>query len=265
MTMANESPYWHGYRQIRLRISGWKWEHLPRHAAYKYEYFDGKALLSPRPRTVDMALDLAKWQGIRPLAKDEIQSRNMIRVRTITDADWPELTDTFYSAFSQEEPFKSFSRRRARAMAHACLDHTRRGGDDALIANACLLAERAAPDAPKVILGAALITDVRPPPLLAQLRKYHPGIEHVAHLTWLFVRRFDARHGIATHILDHAVRALRQAGHSCLASTTSLGNDASLLWHWKNGFTLLDRGFSVRVGVVEEPCNPVDQSKEESH
>jgi hypothetical protein len=74
----------------------------------------------------------------------------------------------------------------------------------------------------------------------------------VPHLTWIFVDRMRTRHGIATYLLDRVVEALRRSGHSCLSSTVALGSDASLLWHWKNGFRLLDRGFSIRVGLHED-------------
>jgi GNAT superfamily N-acetyltransferase len=262
--MPEESPYWNCFRSMRFRVSWRKWQYLPRHPAYKYEYFDGQAQLTPRPKPVDMLLDLEKWKGPKPLGSSDFQSHNMVRIRQITDADWPALIETFYFAFVSEEPFKSLSSHHAKRAARECLEFTRKGGDEKLIDGACLLAEQVAADKPNLILGAALIADIRPPHLMEKLRAIAPDLASVPHLTWLFVNRLRARHGIGTFLLDRVVGALRSMGRSHLASTTSLGSDASLLWHWKNGFTLLDRGFSVRVGVEDaKPSleNPAEENQ----
>src|SRR5688572_13248154 len=39
------------FRSVELPIAFSEFVRLPRHPAYKYEYFDGRALLTPRPHT----------------------------------------------------------------------------------------------------------------------------------------------------------------------------------------------------------------------
>ena len=45
-------------RLVKIRMSIQAFHQLPRHAAYKYEYLDGEAWLSPRPKTYHALLDL---------------------------------------------------------------------------------------------------------------------------------------------------------------------------------------------------------------
>ena len=61
------------------------------------------------------------------------------------------------------------------------------------------------------------------------------------HLTWIFVSPVDARQGVGTALLDVAVRALLRLEYTELASTFLLGNESSMLWHWRAGFKLLER------------------------
>jgi hypothetical protein len=57
------------------------------------------------------------------------------------------------------------------------------------------------------------------------------------HLTWIFAAR--AGQGTGTALLAAAVRGLLGLGYTELASTFLLGNESSMLWHWRNGFRLL--------------------------
>ena len=58
------------------------------------------------------------------------------------------------------------------------------------------------------------------------------------HLTWVFVSPWHLGHGTGTALLGAAVAALRGIGYRRLASTFLVGNDSSMLWHWRNGFEL---------------------------
>jgi hypothetical protein len=69
------------------------------------------------------------------------------------------------------------------------------------------------------------------------------------HLDWIFVNRWMQRHGIATHLLDAVVNSLQQSGYRYLASTCLLCNENGLLWHWRSGFKMLPRSFTLR-----RPC-----------
>ena len=59
------------------------------------------------------------------------------------------------------------------------------------------------------------------------------------HLTWIFVLPLHAGQGVGTALLAAAVRELLALGYTELASTFMIGNDSSMLWHWRNGFRLL--------------------------
>src|SRR5262249_41871881 len=75
-----------------------------------------------------------------------------------------------------------------------------------------------------------------PPPADAVERRL--GLPH---LTWVFVTPRRKCRGVGTQLLEQAVRALRGLGYDRLASTFLLGNEASAVWHWRNGFRLLGR------------------------
>ena len=59
------------------------------------------------------------------------------------------------------------------------------------------------------------------------------------HLTWIFVHPQYARQGVGQRLLSATLRVLEGHGYANLVSTFLLGNDPSLLWHWKVGFRLI--------------------------
>ena len=67
------------------------------------------------------------------------------------------------------------------------------------------------------------------------------------HITWVFVSPWHAGRGTGTALLATAAAALRELGYRQLASTFLLGNDSSMLWHWRNGFQLLAYPGSFRL------------------
>ena len=66
------------------------------------------------------------------------------------------------------------------------------------------------------------------------------------HLTWIFVHPFAAGQGVGTALLRAAARELLALGYTELASTFLLGNESSMLWHWRNGFRLAASPWSRR-------------------
>ena len=46
------------FRCIELHLPFDEFQRIPRNSAYKYEYFDGRAVLSPRPKCYRAVLDL---------------------------------------------------------------------------------------------------------------------------------------------------------------------------------------------------------------
>src|SRR5207249_5740867 len=71
-----------------------------------------------------------------------------------------------------------------------------------------------------------------PPPDCLERRLGRP------HLTWIFVGPWHAGHGVGTALLAAVTRELLALGYKELASTFLLGNESSMLWHWRNGFQL---------------------------
>jgi len=234
-------------RPIQLAISIEQFHQVPRNPAYKYEYFDGQAWISPRPRFFHGLLDLSVL-GERPL--DWVDPHT--ELRPLEPSGWDDLVDLFAAAFRQREPFAGLDENQLAQASRQCLERTRTGNDGPLIEAACFQAFR--PEGKRAI-GAILITLVpggeptevdsylwnEPvPPDLIERRLGRP------HVTWIFVHPFMVSRGVGTTLLNSAGRALLRLGYRELASTFLLGNDSSMLWHWRNGFRLLTHPFSRR-------------------
>jgi hypothetical protein len=221
------------FRCIELNLPIVEFHRLPQNSAYKYEYFGGRAVLSPRPKCHCAVLDLhllsdVETCDVRPLPPGEIV----------------EMADLFGAAFHRTQPFASLDEDDARKAARACLEKTAGGGDGPLIGAACFQAFAERFDGP---VGAILITLLPhenidgwrsytwkepPPPDAVERRLGCP------HLTWVFVSPWEVRRGVGTALLAASIRALMELGYPQLASTFLLGNDSSTLWHWRNGFRL---------------------------
>src|SRR6266511_4402398 len=87
---------------LELPLSWEQFRQLPRNAAYKYEYFDGRAHLSPRPKTYHALLDLGAADGCA-----DGQELKEIRLRPVRDADWGDLVPLFAATFARIQPFGS--------------------------------------------------------------------------------------------------------------------------------------------------------------
>jgi hypothetical protein len=243
--MRNEGlPY------VELAIPAEQFRRLPRHAAYRYEYVGGLARLLPRPRFYHALLDLpADLPQPGPLHLG-------VGLRPLTEDDWPRLDRPFAAAFEGLQPFGGLDEEtRLKAVRHA-LEHTRTGGDGPLIAAASFVA--VAGNEP---VGATLVTlipggdltswdgyiwEVPPPPDCIEQRLGQP------HLSWIFVAHGRAGRGVGTALLAESTRALLALGYTDLASTFLLGNESSMLWHWRCGFRLLGYPASPRLPWLAE-------------
>jgi GNAT superfamily N-acetyltransferase len=224
---------------LHLPLTPEQLHQLPRNPAYRYEILDGQVILSPRTRFYHARLDLEAFaQRGEPPLPEELTIRTM---HTKRFADLPEL---FAAAFDRLQPFGSLNADGQLRAAQACLDRTRTGGDGPWIETASFTAD----DPEGTPLGAILITllpegdpaDGRtyawrepPPPDCIARRLGQP------HLTWIFVAPLAAGEGTGTALLAESVKALRHLGFSHLLTTFLLGNESSMLWHWRNGFELL--------------------------
>jgi hypothetical protein len=229
---------WMAVRKLPLTIE--QFHQLPRHPAYKYEYIDGMAWLSPRPKFYHALLDLA------PLTERSQEEASASReLRPLRASDWVQLVPVFAAAFRGLEPFGGLEDDKRREAARKSLEFTRGGGDGPFIEQASYVATGGDKSD---LLGAVLITLV-PNGDLTGWDSYHwkepPPPDCIArrlgrpHLTWIFVGPFQAGHGLGTALLNAAVRELAAMGYKELASTFLCGNHSSMLWHWRNGFRLL--------------------------
>jgi GNAT superfamily N-acetyltransferase len=234
---------------IRLPLSWRQFRRLPQNPAYKYEYLDKIACLSPRPKFYHARLDLDDREVEPP---DAIEAREGVVFRRLADRDWPLLTRPFAASFGRVQPFASLGDRRRLAAARACLERTRGGGDGPIILPACHVALSERHQHP---VGAILVTLVPPVDLddVWSLRwETPPPADSVerrlghAHLTWIFVGPMHAGYGVGTALLARASRDLLQLGYTELVTSFILGNDSSILWHWRNGFQLLPYSGSLR-------------------
>jgi GNAT superfamily N-acetyltransferase len=229
------------FSMIKLRMTLQQFEKLPRNAAYKYEYFDGETWLTPRPKQYHAMLELRPAEAP---TRFDVQHES-IHLRPLVEADWEHLPPVFARSFTRVQPFASLNDKTALKAAQHCLGQTQNGGDGPLISPACLVAEG---QGEKPLVGAILVTlmadvdltdftDLRwrepPPPDWLERNLGRP------HLTWIFVHHLYAGHGVGTALLGAATNALLAVGYDRLATTFLLGNESSMLWHWRNGFQLL--------------------------
>jgi GNAT superfamily N-acetyltransferase len=223
---------------LQLPLTVEQFHRLPRNAAYKYEFQSGTAYLSPRPKFFHGILELT------PLAEHPLPAAAAVALRPVCADDWEGLAPLFSAAFRGVVPYGSLEDVPRREAAIKCLQFTRDGGDGPRIDRASFIAQGWQDTRP---VGAVLITLLpdedptgwsafhwaEPPPADCLER----GIGR-PHLTWIFVNPLEAGRGIATALLNAAARELLALGYRQLASTFLLGNDASLLWHWRCGFRL---------------------------
>ena len=217
---------------IQLPLSREQFHQLPRNPAYKYEYLSGQTYLSPRPRHYHALLDL------RPMPPDADTP-----TRRVEAGDWERLASLFAGAFRTIQPFGSLDDTTRREAARQALERTRTGGDGPWIEQASFVALEE-----EDVVGAILLT-LLPPGDPSDWDSYSwaepPPADAIVcrlgrpHLTWVFVAPLLAGRGVGTALLAAAVNKLLALGFTELLTTFMVGNDASMLWHWRNGFRLL--------------------------
>ena len=254
------------FSMIKLPLSLKQFHQLPQNPAYKYEYINKVAWLSPRPKFYSARLVLRPQFAAAPQTVD---AQEVIGFRHFEKEDWSRLTHLFAGAFSRVQPYASLSDRRRLESARACLKFTREGGDGPIISPACHVAFSTEH---KGCLGAIFVTLIPmidldefwsmrwktpPPPDCIERGLGRP------HLTWIFVGPLHAGHGIGSALLAHATRGLLDLGYTELISSFLLGNTSSMLWHWRNGFELLPyvgspRAMRARWKKAKPPAGSLD-------
>jgi len=236
------------YRTLHLPMTVEQFHALPRNPAYKYEYIDGQAWLTPRPRSFNALLELKP----RPAPQVLDVATGPVTVRPLAGADWTVLPKLFATAFERVPPFCSLNTHDCYQAAAAAIHQTKSGGDGPIIESACFVAEC---DEPPRVVGAILVTLIprrkegdwwdgtwNAPPDTEDARH----LLGRPHLTWVFVAPRLAQRGLGSTLLAHSVNALIELEYNELASTFLFGNESTMLWHWRNGFRLLPYAGSQR-------------------
>ena len=230
---------------LELPLTWEEFLRLPRNAAYKYEYLEGKAVLTPRARHYHGLLDFQAYRSPGHQLPEDVVLRPM------GEDDFLPLEVPFKAAFHRIQPFGSLDDGMQSEAAHQCLQRTRTGGDGPWIQEASFVAT----DREGQRQGAILIT-LLPAGDPGAWESYYwptpPSTEIVAqrqgrpHITWIFVVPACAGFSVGSALLSAAVQALSAIGYQQLATTFMLGNESSMLWHWRNGFQLQPHPSSLR-------------------
>ncbi len=224
---------------LTLPLTGEQFQKLPRHPAYHYEYLEGKAFLTPRSRHFHGLLTL------RP-----VNANAAIGVRPVVVEDFEELLPIFAAAFQRIQPYGGLDHETRLLAVREALERTRSGGDGPWIPQASFVALHGGKPSGAIFITLLPASDPRewdsfhwtekPPADAVQRRLGRP------HLTWIFVSPLLAGQGVGTALLAAASRELLALGFAEMASTFMIGNDSSMLWHWRNGFELVSYPTSRR-------------------
>lgn len=192
---------------MKLPMSMDDFHRVPRHPDWKWEYWDGAAQLSYRPRTIELTLDTAA--AVRVTRQHDVRlvdtTRDQERLRTFLADVW-----------RTEDPCRTFDEQTTDEWLRYGLDTSFTRLDEP----AGILVEAGAE------LVGAVVTE----------RPYPRDEIQVLCLGWLTVRSGYRCDGVATAMLAAVVEVLRTAGVQQLRSGVSVGNRPSLYWHWRNGF-----------------------------
>jgi hypothetical protein len=224
---------------IRLPMTKGAFDRLPRNSAYRYEYVGGEAVLSPRPRHYHLS---------RPLQSSSVSGK--VDCRPARAGNMCNLVPLFASCFQHIQPFGSLDDATRERASRTALERTYGGGDGPLIEQASFVAWQ-----DEVAVGCVLIT-LLPGGDPSDPSSYHwqetPPTDCIRrrvgrpHLTWIFVEPGQSGNGIGSALLGISANSLLQLGYTELLSTFMIGNDSSMLWHWRNGFRLLAHPQSPR-------------------
>jgi GNAT superfamily N-acetyltransferase len=177
---------------------------LPRHPDWRYEFFDGQAVLSPRSRPLDL---------LRPTALPILEARLDVEVRALDSrSDRPAVAALLFDVWRGEDPYRTLEN-----PAEFLGSEVERGLDTAEFGAVALDSG--------AICAAALV---------------HGGSSGVPTLSWLTVARDTRERGLATALLRLITTTLSARGTSELASAASGANTPSLRWHLTRGFQLAE-------------------------
>lgn len=225
------------FPRLSIPMTWEQFRQLPQHPAYQYEYRHGVATLSPR---------LRRYHGLLALADRRVTSGEVpadCAIEPFEDAAWSDLPELFAGAFAGTAPFSLLAPEQRLAAAQDCIVRTMTGEFGRFVQPASFVALENGEPAAAILITLLQAGDLEqfddprwrePPPDNALVVGW--GRPHV---TWVFTAPQAGRRGLAGALLDRTAAALLTLGYTELASTFLLGNEPSLLWHWRNGFRLL--------------------------
>lgn len=220
----------------KVRICERDLEQIPRHPNWRYEAQPGAelALLVPRLRFGHALLDLEKWRPNGGL--------NPVEFRSWEPTDPKDLISLFARSFESLEPLAGLEPSVREEAAAEALEEAWAGVEGPVCSASVVAMREGSP------VGGLLVTLLPGGNLDAHgawrwLEPYPPDLEANRgghpHLTWIFVKPELQHEGIGAALLNFSVRKLRTLGYRSLASTFLTGNHASVLWHWRMGFSLM--------------------------
>ncbi|WP_437192111.1 GNAT family N-acetyltransferase [Planctomicrobium sp. SH527] len=230
---------------------------LPRHPAYRYEYRGEQALISGRPhylhcwRETNFAANFTEGEAAPELPDSLpiLKSLGLKLVRwdqgTSTGEQKDSLLELFRESFSQSAPFCALDQGMQDAATLDLLGGSLVGGSGYPVNDSSFAICEEESDRPVAVIQVTLVspgdwsdfTDSNwqvPVP-----RDPLKSCWGHAHLTWIFISPRWQRRGLGQVLLMNSLSSLKSLGYGKLFSTFLLGDHASMLWHWKQGFQLL--------------------------
>ena len=183
---------------------------MAREPGWKFEYWDGKAHISPAHRTVATSLDT-----------EPRSYRSPCQIRPVESRYQPGMIDAFVAAFRDTIEYCDWEDERIRDSARDSVIGFFSGerGDPLPASRLALVSH---PEGKREsVVGASLVVGMRGGSPLLDI---------------LFVAPEWQRKGVATALVSSVIHRLHHGGHRRLKSRYNLGNDGSRAWHREFGF-----------------------------
>ncbi len=135
------------YPYLRVPVPYGLFVCLPPHPAYKWEYYGGRGVLTPRPKLMNAVRPTVGIEPPPDLRDPQTCHDRSPVLRPLIDADWDRLPPVMGAAFHRVVPFVQMDRGQRDRAVRQCLARTRDGRDGPLIAGACFVAEDPGPNA----------------------------------------------------------------------------------------------------------------------
>src|SRR5437762_11857165 len=100
---------------VTLAMTAEQFHQLPRNPAFRYEYLEAQARLSPRPQFYHALLDLDRCPATGPLP-------HQVSLRAMQAFDFADLAHVFAAAFERQQPFASLAAEKRLVAARASPD-----------------------------------------------------------------------------------------------------------------------------------------------